>query len=160
MVCPCVCAVLCCAAQGLAQGSAAAKCGKCVEETAKCVKNEAGVWTVVPDIKTTASCTAPNQWILASPQMPYPDHHPSSKTHWMKRMSDTRQTDADHHDHLYIGGQPAERDIKLLYEAGVDAILNVVPQTTNTNLGVQKPVNHISHHCVVKVVKMAPKIVM
>lgn len=94
--------------------------------------------TTQADCAALNSNTTATQWIMEHPQMPYPDHHPTSKTHWMKRMSDTKSTDEDNHDRLYFGGAPAVRDIKMLYEWGVDAVLNVAPNTNAAKvMGVQ-----------------------
>lgn len=54
----------------------------------------------------------------------------------MKRLSDTGGTDEDHHDRLYFGGRPSERDMKLMYEAGVDAVLSLETTTTADTMGV------------------------
>jgi hypothetical protein len=43
----------------------------------------------------------------------------------MNRLSDTGKSDADHHDRLYFGGLPSERDLKFLYEGDTDAILYI-----------------------------------
>lgn len=90
---------------------------KCAQLTT----NNEESWSVVN--ATSKTCTG--QWILGYPQMGFPDHHPSSKTWWMKRLSDTGKSDEDHHDRLYFGGLPSERDIKFLYEGGTDAILYI-----------------------------------
>jgi len=132
-----------CLALGLAQ-SGDAKCAKCQQDAPKCVSLTQPMTWAVEAATTQADCAALNssttatQWIMEHPQMPYPDHHPTSKTHWMKRMSDTKSTDEDNHDRLYFGGAPAVRDIKMLYEWGVDAVLNVAPNTNAAKvMGVQ-----------------------
>jgi hypothetical protein len=98
-----------------------------------------GAWSVTADASADACATAGGQWILQFAQSGYPDHHPVPKTWWMKRMSDTGGTDEDHHDRLYFGGRPSERDMKLMYEAGVDAVLSLETSTdaTRDTMGVQ-----------------------
>ena len=96
----------------------------------KCAKKWAGnQWNVTSDTSQTACVNAGGQWILQYKQTGYPDHHPLPKTWWMKRMADTGEADADHGDRLHFGGTPSERDMKLMYEAGVDAVLSL---TTNS----------------------------
>ena len=104
----------------------------------KCAKLTAGAWSVTADATATDCATAGGQWILNFPQTGYPDHHPLPKTWWMKRVADTGVADtvADMHDRLYFGGTPSERDMKLLYEAGVDAVLSMTTTTTVGAMGV------------------------
>lgn len=99
-------------------------------------KLDAGSWSVTADTTASTCATASGQWILQFPQTGYPDHHPLPKTWWMKRLSDTGGADDDHHDRLYFGGRPSERDMKLMYEAGVDAILSLDTSTTADAMGV------------------------
>jgi hypothetical protein len=66
--------------------------------------------------------------------MPYPDHHPTARSWWAKRMADSGGDDADHHDRLYFGSTPTVRDLKYLYESGFDAVLSL---STATAAGLQ-----------------------
>ena len=66
--------------------------------------------------------------------MPYPDHHPTVRSWWAKRMADSGGDDADHHDRLYFGSTPTVRDLKYLYESGFDAVLSL---STATAAGLQ-----------------------
>ena len=98
-----------------------------------------GTWSVTADATADACAASGGQWILQFAQSGYPDHHPVPKTWWMKRMSDTGGADEDHHDRLFFGGRPSERDMKLMYEAGVDAVLSLETTTADNRdtMGVQ-----------------------
>lgn len=120
---------------------AGAVAGQILNDPAKCVKytpgdKSAGTWSNVVGVDREACLKQEGaQWILGWGQTQYPDHLPLPASWWAKRMSDTGGADSDHHDRLYFSGRPAVRDMKLLYQAGWDAVLSLEDAVEGEKLG-------------------------
>ncbi len=108
---------------GLAHGA-----GKCVN------RDGAGAWTTDGGVTAASDCAAAgDQWIGEHAQEGYYGSSPKRKTWWTKRMTagTGKTSDADAnppgYDRLFFGGQPSERDLKMLYEQGFDAVYSLWP---------------------------------
>ena len=99
----------------------------------KCVNRDGATWEVTAAAAVADCAIAGDQWIGEHAQEGFEGTAPKRKTWWTKRMTKGTGTTSGGdaapaaYDRLFFGGQPSERDLKMMYEQGFDAVYSLWP---------------------------------